>query len=615
MILNPVPAEPSPKKSPRIRKSKTDGRGQIRIGDQFNAISIIALSQSNPLKAIAEFVENSIDAQATNIRIIKGKHKGEVYIRIIDDGEGVRKNSEGEPDFKRVATHICDSIKRSLKQKGEGHGLQGEFGIGLLSFWTVGEELTLRSSGMDGRVYEMSMKRGEPHYEINIARGVHAFAGTELTISPLLPGLRGLSGEKLCHYLAQELRNRLLEKKINLQIFDYGSRKEFNVEPSVFEGRKVEFETPRDFWIQCELYLDKGNDIGISLYRNGTRVIPKITDLEEFQSEIWKSPYLKGFIEAPKLKLTPGSRLGILKDEVWLDFLNQMTTLEPKLRQEIEAQHRLEEEKASQSTLNSIEKALKNAMNFLPPEEYDWFPIYSRKKGPSSQNLPLLQSPEETPPESSKIDVEFQASSDEQPAQKSFFQICGPLHSIKLSSSNFLINKNSEKRIVARAYDRKGVLIEEGVDFQWHVLEGPVEISSQKENFMEVSSGPELGVARLKVVASEGSLAVEKEFSITVTDKSFGQNSENSPTQRGLPKYTFEFAPSSAERSRYSQELNLIYINSGHRDFKFVSQSPSQKLKYISKLFVKELLLINFLGLKSPEALERFVEMTTYMDT
>ena len=40
--------------------------GKLRIGDDWNAITIIALFQNNPLKAIAEFVENSIDAGAQN---------------------------------------------------------------------------------------------------------------------------------------------------------------------------------------------------------------------------------------------------------------------------------------------------------------------------------------------------------------------------------------------------------------------------------------------------------------------------------------------------------------------------------------------------------------------
>ena len=110
--------------------------GKLRIGDHWNAINIIALSQNNPLKAIAEFVENSIDARAQKITIIRGKERGEHYLRIQDDGEGIRRDERGIPDFQYVATHICDSIKRHLKIDG-ATGLQGEFGIGLLSFWTA----------------------------------------------------------------------------------------------------------------------------------------------------------------------------------------------------------------------------------------------------------------------------------------------------------------------------------------------------------------------------------------------------------------------------------------------------------------------------------------------
>ena len=35
-------------------KSKESESGKLRIGDDWNAIRIIALSQSNPLKAVAE---------------------------------------------------------------------------------------------------------------------------------------------------------------------------------------------------------------------------------------------------------------------------------------------------------------------------------------------------------------------------------------------------------------------------------------------------------------------------------------------------------------------------------------------------------------------------------
>src|SRR4249920_3860309 len=94
---------------------KARGSGNLKIGDHWNAITIIALSQSNPLKAVAEFVENSIDAQATKIFIYRGKEGGHHYLRIMDNGVGIPCDETGKPDFKYVATHICDSIKRQLK--------------------------------------------------------------------------------------------------------------------------------------------------------------------------------------------------------------------------------------------------------------------------------------------------------------------------------------------------------------------------------------------------------------------------------------------------------------------------------------------------------------------
>ena len=96
-------------------------KGKLRIGDDWNAITIIALSQSNPLKAVAELVENSIDAGASEIEIIRGREKKEAYLRIRDNGRGIPHDDEGLPNFKYVATHICDSIKRQLLVHLFGH--------------------------------------------------------------------------------------------------------------------------------------------------------------------------------------------------------------------------------------------------------------------------------------------------------------------------------------------------------------------------------------------------------------------------------------------------------------------------------------------------------------
>ncbi|HKN08739.1 MAG TPA: ATP-binding protein, partial [Pseudomonadota bacterium] len=205
---------------------KSRASGKLRIGDHWNAITIIALSQSNPLKAVAELVENSIDAGAKTIVITRGKEKGQHYLRVKDDGEGVRRNVDGEPDFHYVATHVCDSIKRRLKAQGR-QGLQGEFGIGLLSFWTLGEDLLLTSAGDDGRAWQMHLSKGDPSYRITPRPALFAEAGTEVLIRGILPGIKNFSGEKIQWYLASELRDRIRHSGVAIRVVDRAARAEF----------------------------------------------------------------------------------------------------------------------------------------------------------------------------------------------------------------------------------------------------------------------------------------------------------------------------------------------------------------------------------------------------
>src|SRR5207253_1146107 len=107
---------------------------------------------------------------AKTITITRGREHGEHYLSIRDDGDGVPRDEAGRPNFKYVATHIGDSIKRRLKAEGSGNGIQGEFGIGLLSFWTVGDTLTMISTGSDQRSYQMTMSKGDPGYAVSPRR-------------------------------------------------------------------------------------------------------------------------------------------------------------------------------------------------------------------------------------------------------------------------------------------------------------------------------------------------------------------------------------------------------------------------------------------------------------
>src|SRR5712691_3790468 len=219
-------------------------RGRLKIGDDWNAITIIALSQSSPLKAIAELVENSIDAKARTVTITRGREHGRHFLAIRDDGEVVPRDEDGRPDFHYVATHICDSIKRRLKAGG-ATGLQGEFGIGLLSFWTMGDEVTMTSTGVDHHAYQMVMRKGDPSYTVTPRRMLFGEGGTEVRIAPLLEGIRSLSGEKIQWYLAAELRDRIRQTGVRITVVDRLARKQYSVEPRQYEGRLLQLPAVR----------------------------------------------------------------------------------------------------------------------------------------------------------------------------------------------------------------------------------------------------------------------------------------------------------------------------------------------------------------------------------
>ena len=586
-------------------------KGKLRIGDNWNAITIIALSQTNPLKAIAEFVENSIDARAKNITIIRGQERGEHFLKIIDDGEGIHHTDSGLPDFAYVATHICDSIKREMRVKG-AEGLQGEFGIGLLSFWTVGEELMMTSSGADSRNYRMRMSKGDPGYTVQEKRALLPVAGVELVIKPLLPVVRQLSGDKIQWYLASELRDRIRTSGVTIKVIDRRARKEFIVEPREFTGRLLHNLGPvqspfGDMY--TEIYLGEPENQGhVSLYRSGTRILEDLRELDVFNREPWLSPYLQGIVDAPFLNLTPGTRSGVIHDEALQALVDALVPAEQQLIEIIDGQRRAEEERASVKILRSVQKALKEAVLSLPAEEYDWFDIHVQNRQGTSKPRSTL--PDMLDDSASPVSVSTPA----QAVQKQFFEFAGPLFSVRIMPQSCVMPVGETRTFRAMARDRNKKQVEDNLSFLWEITEGEGKLESGGSEIATFTADQNPGLTRIRVTTAQGDIICSAEAMITVTDSLLPESTRSPETREGLPGYTYKKAPGELWRSYYDEEQNVIVINNGHRDFVFTSKNRALKIRYIARLFAKELICKNFKGIPGDELLERMIELTLYIE-
>jgi len=77
---------------------------------------------------------------------------------------------------------------------------------------------------------------------------------------------------------------------------------------------------------------------------------------------------------------------------------------------------------------------------------------------------------------------------------------------------------------------------------------------------------------------------------------------------------TFERAAGELWRSRFDADRNLIVVNSGHRDFVFATRSRALQLRYLVRLYVKELVLRNLLECRPTKIAERMVELSLYVE-
>jgi hypothetical protein len=475
----------------------------------------------------------------------------------------------------------------------------------------------MTSTGADQRAYQMTMNKGDSRYEVSPRRVLFAEKGTELKVGPLLEGIRTLSGEKIQWYLASELRDRIRDAKVRVTVIDKLARKQYAVEPRQFEGRLLHQLPPvRTVYgdAYAELYLAEPDETArVALTRAGTRVIEDLSSLPGLEHIPWASRYLQGLVDVSFLNLTPGTRTGIIQDERYAALITALIPLETHLKGLIDEQQRAEEEEASQQSLKAIQKAFHEAMLALPREEYDWFDVQgrARQEGAAAKSgvsgamdgaeledmLPGL-------PESGPMDS----------PQRQFFDYAGPLFSVVVSpaASTTPLNETREFRALPRDRSRRRVV--DDLQFAWRIPEGEGTLQWTTNQEVEYQAPAVPGLARLSVTVKQREIVCTAEALITVTDSLASAVSPAVVNARGLPGYTFERAAGELWRCRFDTERNIIVVNSGHRDFVFATRNRALQLRYLVRLYVKELVLKNFAGASSDQLLERMIELSLYAE-
>ena len=578
--------------------------GTLTIGDQWNAITIIAHSQTHPLKAICELTENAIDAGATRVRIARRRAQGSLFLEVEDDGRGVASDASGAADFERIATHLCDSMKRQL-QGAQRQGVHGEFGIGLLSFWSLGEELRMTSGGGPGPLRELHLVRGEREYTIRPARGRLAIRGTRLTVGPLLEGTKNLvTGEKIARYLSAELRDRIRRTGVTIDVVDTVARREIRVVPREFDGERLEiprrYPTPLGD-VSVEIYR-RGDEAtgggGIAICKDGTRVLADIAELLPFQRAPWTDRRLEGLVDFDALAVAPGTRSGIVIDAAFEALAAAAPAIEADILMAVTSREQAEAERASRQLLKQVHKAFASALADLPAEDYLFFDIpkhdlvIQQHEGPPSDGgVPGGQPARPRPPVA-------------EPAPRLFAADPGPLATVRISPRHPRRPPGGSCLFTAVARDAQGLEIPGGVKGAWRIVSGSGAIAVDGLSCRVASS--DLGLVTVEVTARQGDVEVSDRVDLKFMVDPGGEG----PGGRGLPGYRLEPEHGQPWRSRYDATGNEIVINSAHRDFLASRTAGARHRRYIGKLYAKEVVLTNFPHESPAEVMERLIEVT-----
>jgi hypothetical protein len=149
----------------------------------------------------------------------------------------------------------------------------------------------------------------------------------------------------------------------------------------------------------------------------------------------------------------------------------------------------------------------------------------------------------------------------------------------------------------ALPYDRSRRRVETDLTFTWEVVDGNGALDRSHDQAVNFLAPAEPGLVSVRVTVRQGDIERSGDALITITHELLPQVGTTTVEAASLPGYTFESAPGESWRSKFDATRNIIVVNNGHRDFVYAARNKSLKLRYLVRLYSKELVLKNFVGL------------------
>jgi hypothetical protein len=601
---------------------------KLKPADPFDLIRWLARSQSDPRKAVAELVQNSLDANARHVSIERRRVRRSPALIIRDDGDGIVPESPRDEALRAIATNIGHSRKRGLSPR-ERHEqvVAGKYGIGLLGFWSVGHRMDIRSRVAGGDVWVLRMVEDQERAELVRDRMAFETADTftEIVISELHESAqRVLAGRRLNDYLASELRGMLVSTSAHLEIHDGLSRglaeRRFVVVPRRFVGERLAVPeaaaVPGYPAARIELYLARGADrSAVEVSCAGTLVADDAGELRALGMDRapWVGRGLTGLIDFPAFQVPPGTRRGVMPDPAAEAFARAMADYALLVEAEL---GRLERERlatTSKQLLQELRRALRGLRSRLPQYE-----LPKVEEPPSSDGTTPIVASSAVAPEGLALGDEGGAHASDldaveapaAPATPYLFPP-GPLAAMRISPTEIVVQAGRERRVQAVATDRDGRRVEGEVAFEW---------SSDHEAISIVGSGPRPLVrvdadarpglnASVTVVASQaGARSAEANAPVIIAERieSF------TDLAAGVPEPELVDDPGGRWRSRFDGQR--WQVNASHEDYIALRGEPRTRLRYLLALFAKEVAFRAHGVPGSEEALESLVEILAHAE-